>query len=391
MQWRERALQRELLRTGLDLAGLQARQEQAALEQAIWRVEVLTSWGDEAGSTFAALLESHHKPPPDVSHLGSRTTALTVLDSQVADQVSNQVAILPPSRSRPLPVADVFPRQHHRVIAPLSPPGVVVYPIDDQPKRQHIGWRVLALLGDAARLAIVAIAAVAIFFLISKSQNGTERQPSQASQGTIPAAELAARWPTAAPTAAPSATSEPAKETSPYPRPTTFGVYAIHNGGLIELKPVPTTPVDPRLKNIFQTNQPATVRIADGRINFLLYRRDFIVSAPEKVSVKIVAPVARTMKFDGTAQLVAVSQIETWLIRSNGYEFQVLPVPDNREMILVQPESAQFSLPPGRYALMVGGQPYDFVIDGAVTDPAHCVESAQTARGPVFYDCPPKR
>jgi hypothetical protein len=35
----------------------------------------------------------------------------------------------------------------------------------------------------------------------------------------------------------------------------------------------------------------------------------------------------------------------------------------------------------------LGGQAYDFVIAGAVTDPARCVEGVETVHGPVFYDC----
>ena len=82
----------------------------------------------------------------------------------------------------------------------------------------------------------------------------------------------------------------------------------------------------------------------------------------------------------------SVPQRETWIIRSSGYDFRVLPVSDDREMILVRAEDPEFAIPPGRYALMLNGQPYDFVVEGLVTDPAHCVESAPTARG----DCPPK-
>ena len=63
---------------------------------------------------------------------------------------------------------------------------------------------------------------------------------------------------------------------------------------------------------------------------------------------------------------------------------------DDREMIIVRPEDPEFAIPPGRYALMLNGQPYDFVVEGLVTDRAHCVESAPMARGIIFYDCPRK-
>ena len=174
------------------------------------------------------------------------------------------------------------------------------------------------------------------------------------------------------------------------PRPAVYGVYAIHDGRLIELNPVAAAPVDPRLKTVFQITQPSVTRLATGMLKFVVYRRDLIVGAPEKVSVRVVATLARAMKFDGAGTVVTVPQRETWIIRSSGYDFRVLPVSDDREMILVRPEDPEVPNPAGRYALILNGQPYDFVVEGLVTDPAHCVESAPTARGPIFYDYPPK-
>ena len=174
------------------------------------------------------------------------------------------------------------------------------------------------------------------------------------------------------------------------PKPAVYGVYAIHDGQLIELNPVATAPVDPRLKTVFQITQPSVTRLATGLLKFVVYRRDLIVGAPEKVSIRVVATLARATKFDGAGTVVTVPQRETWIIRSSGYDFRVLPVSDDREMIIVRPEDPEFAIPSGRYALMLNGQPYDFVVEGQVTDPAHCVESFPTARGPIFYDCPPK-
>jgi hypothetical protein len=41
----------------------------------------------------------------------------------------------------------------------------------------------------------------------------------------------------------------------------------------------------------------------------------------------------------------------------------VLPVSDDREMIIVRSEDPEFAIPSGRYALMLNGQPYDFVVE----------------------------
>jgi len=55
-------------------------------------------------------------------------------------------------------------------------------------------------------------------------------------------------------------------------------------------------------------------------------------------------------------------------------------------MVMLQTQDGD-SLPPGRYELVIDGQPYDFVVAGEVTDPAHCVEGVATVRGPAFYEC----
>jgi hypothetical protein len=68
----------------------------------------------------------------------------------------------------------------------------------------------------------------------------------------------------------------------------------------------------------------------------------------------------------------------------------VSPVRESAEMIRLRPEDDAFAFPAGRYELMLGGQAYDFVVAGAVTDPAHCVEGVATVRGPAFYECKPQ-
>ena len=111
-------------------------------------------------------------------------------------------------------------------------------------------------------------------------------------------------------------------------------------------------------------------------------------SAPEKVPVRIAARIARSMNFDTSGKAVVTAPVnETWLIRDQGYDLRVSPVRESPEMIMLRPENAEFAFPAGRYELLLGGQAYDFVIAGAVTDPAQCVEGVATVRGPIFYQC----
>ncbi len=175
----------------------------------------------------------------------------------------------------------------------------------------------------------------------------------------------------------------------PFPLPTTYGIYAISAAGLSELEPVATAPVDPRTRTLQQISKPSRTVLGAGSLAFIAFRRDYVSSAPEKVPLRIAAHIARTMIFDTTTGQPVVTKppSETWLIRDRGYDLRVSPVHESPEMILIQPEEPSTDLPAGRYELMLGGQPYDFSIEGLVDDPAHCVESSATTRGPVFYEC----
>jgi hypothetical protein len=65
----------------------------------------------------------------------------------------------------------------------------------------------------------------------------------------------------------------------------------------------------------------------------------------------------------------------------------VSPLRDNAEMVMLRSEDLESSFSSVRYELMLGGQAYDFVVPGEVTDPAHSVEGVATVRGVVFYEC----
>ena len=172
------------------------------------------------------------------------------------------------------------------------------------------------------------------------------------------------------------------------PRPAAYGVYAISNNRLIELEQILPTPVDPRVRNGFQIVKPARTVINDARLSFIAYRRDLSTTAPERVSVRIAARIARAMTVDPLGKAVMEPPpTESWLIREFGYDLRVSPISESSEMVMLRPEDEEFVFPSGRYELVLGGQAYDFLIAGIITDPAQCVESVTTPRGPAFYDC----
>jgi hypothetical protein len=185
-----------------------------------------------------------------------------------------------------------------------------------------------------------------------------------------------------------AASAAPTPPAPAFPRPTAYGIYAISDNRLIELEQVATAPVDPRTRSTLAIAKPSRTVITDPKLTFVAYRRDLISSAPDKVSVRIAARIAKQMTFDGAGKAVtAPPPTETWLIRDQGYDLRVSPVRDSPEMVTLRPDGDDFSFPAGRYELVLGGQNYDFAIAGPVTDPAQCVEGVATGRGPVFYEC----
>jgi len=247
-------------------------------------------------------------------------------------------------------------------------------------ERNSTSRRVLSWLDGMFRLAVVAAVGFGIYAFWSGgiAEFAGLLTPPPAARNT-PAAEAVM---------APAAPVAPAIFEPSAPRPTVFGVYAIHDDRLIRLEQVPTTPVDPRTRGLQQITSPSRTLFPDGRLSFTVYRRDLVSSAPVTVTIRFAARIASMLRFGPNGTLVMIRpEVETWLIYSAGYEFQVLPVPDNQEMVLIRPDNPDLVLPAGRYALMLNDQPYDFVVAGDVTDPRSCVEGAATPRGPVFYQC----
>ena len=245
-------------------------------------------------------------------------------------------------------------------------------------ERKSTSRQVLSWLDGLFRLAVVAAFGFGIYVFWSGGI------AEFAGLVTPPPRDTA----TAEAVVAPATPVTPAILEPSVPRPTVFGVYAIHNDRLIRLEQVPTTPVDPRTRNLQQITAPSRTMFPDGRIAFTVYRRDLVTSAPVTVPIRFAARIASVLRFGPAGTLVMIRpEVETWLIYNAGYEFQVLPVSDNLEMILIRPNDPDLVLPAGRYALMLNDQPYDFAVAGNVTDPRSCVEGAATPRGLVFYEC----
>ena len=93
-----------------------------------------------------------------------------------------------------------------------------------------------------------------------------------------------------------------------FPRPTSYGVYAISDNRLIKLEQVHAPPVDRRAGNQLQILEPGVSVIAPGTLTFLVFRRDLVSNAPEKVPLRIAARVARSMNFDSSGKAVMTTR-----------------------------------------------------------------------------------
>ena len=157
------------------------------------------------------------------------------------------------------------------------------------------------------------------------------------------------------------------QQTPAWPIPVTYGVYAISGGQLNELEPLGFRVPDPRVFMSTTIKSPSRTNLPDGRVVFIVFRRDIATTAPDRVTVRVIARIARAMTFNSTAPAVTPLN-EEWTMRSTSYELRVAPVIEQPEMVLFRPENPDFAFPAGRYALVLKGQAFDFTVSGPITE-----------------------
>lgn len=191
--------------------------------------------------------------------------------------------------------------------------------------------------------------------------------------------------PIAAP--APAAPKPPVPKPPGLPIPSDYGVYALNGDMLSELSLAMERAPDKRIAMSTPISEPSRTKLPDGKVRFILFRRDLVGNAPERIDVRVVARVARALKFDAKGKPNFTSVPDSWNIRNISYEMRVRPVPDNPEMLLVQSEKPDFELSPGRYVLILKEQPYDFTVEGKITDAAQCLERTDAMNGSFYSEC----
>jgi hypothetical protein len=172
-----------------------------------------------------------------------------------------------------------------------------------------------------------------------------------------------------------------------FPLPNAYGVYAVNDGQLHELEPLAGRVPDQRVFMSTPIRTASRTTLPDGRVAFIVYRRDVASSAPDRVAVRVIAKVMRAMTFDTTGQAKTTDVEDSWTIRNLSYEFRVAPLSEGSEMLVLRPENPDFLFPAGRYGLVIKGQAYDFTVAGPITEAAQCLENVKAANGTFYSEC----
>ena len=285
----------------------------------------------------------------------------TVLNTELVE-ILNPVTPAPSSQQRIEFVEPLPPLQQYDV--PHSP--VQVEPAS--PSRPRF---LLQLVGAAA-------IGVAIFAAFSHSAGLLKlmgfKPPAQALAAANPAQD----------TPVPQAAAHPPNPG--FPIPSSYGVYALDDGKLAGLDALAMRVPDSRVAISGSITTPSAIMLADGKVQFVVFRRNLANDAPDRVEVRVVAEVMHKLTFaDGKA--VRNDAEGPWAVRGNSYQMKVMPVEGYPEMIVIRPQTEDFTFPAGRYVLMLNNIAYDFTVAGPITDQAHCLELTVMQDARLYSEC----
>lgn len=167
-------------------------------------------------------------------------------------------------------------------------------------------------------------------------------------------------------------------------RPTDYGVYAVSNDALIGLNLLQGRPPDIRVAVSAAITAPSRTILPNGHPKFIIFRHDLASSIADRAEVRIVAKIAREF----SAGMISKKPDEdTWVMRNISFPFRLSPVTDNPEMFELHSEDPTLELAPGRYALVLKTQAYDFSVKGDSIDPKQCIERVVASNGTFYSDC----
>jgi hypothetical protein len=169
--------------------------------------------------------------------------------------------------------------------------------------------------------------------------------------------------------------------------PTAFGVYAVSDDKLYPLELLPGRAPNPRVAISAAISTSSKTVLPDAHIRFIVFRRDSASNALDRAEVRVIAKITQAMTFDPAGKPVISKAADAWVIRNISYSYQTGPLKGQPDMYEVLGEDPDKALGPGRYALILKGEAYDFSIGGDITDPRQCLESVVAANGSFYSEC----
>ena len=169
--------------------------------------------------------------------------------------------------------------------------------------------------------------------------------------------------------------------------PTDYGIYAlIDDKSLAELNATGVMAPDMRIAISPEFKKPDRPHLPNGRVKFIVFRRDAATVIPERVEVRVVAKIAREFSTDAAGKNLGGGE-DVGVIRNFAYPFRVSPIPGKPEMYELHTGDSGLELAPGHYVLSLGSQAYYFQVDGEITDPRQCLERVVAGNGTFYAPC----
>ncbi|HXH44014.1 MAG TPA: hypothetical protein VNK51_09235 [Bradyrhizobium sp.] len=169
--------------------------------------------------------------------------------------------------------------------------------------------------------------------------------------------------------------------------PTEYGVYALdEDRPIVKLHLLPGKAPDIRIAFSPAFKVPDQPALPNGRVKFVVFRREAVNSIPDSAEVRVVAKIAR--EFSPAAAGKKLNEDDdVWVIRNFSYTFQVSPVAGSPEMYELRSEDPDLDLPAGNYVLILRTQTYFFRIGGEIVDPRQCIERVVASNGTFYAPC----
>ncbi|MCS3731995.1 hypothetical protein [Bradyrhizobium betae] len=241
------------------------------------------------------------------------------------------------------------------------------------------------LLPVIKRTAAILLAVGAVILIVSQRDNIAALRRLISSQS--PEIALVAPRPETTVTVAKPEMVPPVPAPPARVLPTDYGIYAlIDDKSLAELNATGVMAPDMRIAISPEFKKPDRPHLPNGRVKFIVFRRDAANAIPERVEVRVVAKIAREFSTDAAGKALAGGD-DVAVIRNFAYPFRVSPIPGKPEMYELHTGDSGLELAPGHYVLSLGSQAYYFQVDGEITDPRQCLERVVAGNGTFYAPC----